>query len=204
MSGTILATPGYAASIDPAVNTLQQQWAKARYQTPKEQRQDALETLSKQAAALTAQHPDSAEALTWEGIILSTLAGEKGGFSALSLVKKARQQLLKAETIKPDALQGSIFTSLGSLYYQVPGWPLAFGDNKKARQYLEKGLKINPQGIDANYFYGDFLYQRGEYKKAEITLQKALKAPPRTGRALADSGRRKEIELLLKKVKSNF
>ncbi len=203
-SSSFLTAPGYAAGIDQAVTELQQQWAKARYQTPKDKRQTALETLAKQAATVTSQNLNSAQALTWEGIILSTLAGEKGGFGALSLVKKAHKLLLKAESIKPDALQGSIYTSLGSLYYQVPGWPLAFGDNKKARQYLEKGLKVNPDGIDANYFYGDFLNKQGEYQQAVVVLKKALKAPPRPGRAIADAGRRQEIEQLLKEVKSNL
>jgi Tfp pilus assembly protein PilF len=80
------------------------------------------------------------------------------------------------------------------LHYKVPGWPLGFGDKKKARAYLEKALQINPNGIDPNYFYADFLRERGEYEQAIQHYEKALAAPARPGREDADAGRRQEIE----------
>ncbi len=39
-------------------------------------------------------------------------------------MKEARASLEAALKIAPEALDGSAYTSLGSLYYQVPGWPL--------------------------------------------------------------------------------
>ena len=94
--------------------------------------------------------------------------------------------------------------SLGSLYYQVPGWPLGFGDDDKARQMLQKGLQVNPAGIDANYFYGDFLRDQKDWKGAEAALAKAVAAPPRAGRELADQGRRKEAQAMLSQVRSEL
>jgi len=103
--------------------------------------------------------------------------------------------------IDPKALDGSAYTSLGSLFYQVPGWPIGFGDDKKALEFLQKGLALNPDGIDPNYFYGDYLFRTGNYTEAEQALRKALQAPPREGRQLADEGRRKEVTELLEKVR---
>ncbi len=117
----------------------------------------------------------------------------QGGLGALALVKEARGQFEKALALEPRALDGSAYTSLGSLYYQVPGWPLGFGNDKKAWELLVQGLAINPQGIDANYFYGDFLRDQGDYAGAEKAFKHALEAAPRPGRELADAGRRKEI-----------
>jgi len=97
-------------------------------------------------------------------------------------------------------LNGSIYTSLGSLYYKVPRWPMAFGDKKKAREYLDKAIKLNPDGIDPNYFYGDFLLEQGEYAQARDYLGKALAAPPRPGREDADQGRREEIQQDIEKT----
>jgi len=97
-------------------------------------------------------------------------------------------------------LGGSAYTSLGSLYYQVPGWPIGFGDDKKAQEYLKKALAVNPDGIDANYFYGDYLFRKGEYAEAARWLNKAMQAPPRPGRKVADEGRRREIDELLDKI----
>jgi tetratricopeptide (TPR) repeat protein len=109
------------------------------------------------------------------------------------VAEQARDLLLAAEKINPLALDGSAYTTLGSLYYKVPRWPLGFGDKKKARTYLEKSLQINPNGIDPNYFYADFLLEQGEYAKAVEYFRKALNAAPRPGREDADEGRRTDI-----------
>jgi Tfp pilus assembly protein PilF len=90
------------------------------------------------------------------------------------------------------ALNGDVYTTLGTLYYKVPGWPIGFGDDKKARDYLERGLALQPTGIDQNYFYGDFLLKLGDKASARIYLTKALNAPPRPGLEEADAGRRRQ------------
>ena len=106
--------------------------------------------------------------------------------------------------INPNALGGSAQTSLGSLYYQVPGWPISFGDNMKGEAYLTTALKINPDGTDTNYFYGDYLVQAGKYDKAISVLQHALQASPRHGRELADAGRHQEIEATISRAQKEL
>jgi len=120
--------------------------------------------------------------------------------AALSLVKDAKQHFEQAIQIDSHGSNGAAYTSLGSLYYQVPPWPIAYGDNDKAKDMLLKGLEINPDGIDANYFYGEFLFRAGELSKATESLKKGLLADPREGREIADEGRKKEINDLLKKI----
>lgn len=186
---------------------LQQQWATVKYQ--QEQQAQPVQTqhyadLIVQAENARKQHPEDARYLIWEGIIRASYAGSKGGLDALSEVKTAKKLFEQALKQDEKALNGSAYTSLGSLYYQVPGWPVGFGSDKKAREYLLKGLEVNPDGIDSNYFYGDFLLQQKEYKAAVAVLEKALLAPPRTGREDADAGRRQEIELALTKARSKI
>jgi Tfp pilus assembly protein PilF len=84
----------------------------------------------------------------------------------------------------------------------VPGFPIGFGDHDKARKLLQEALKINPNGIDPNYFYADFLVKEGEYAAALPYLEKASKAPARPGREVADKGRHAEIDALMATVKS--
>jgi hypothetical protein len=67
---------------------------------------------------------------------------------------------MRAIQLDPNASEGAAFVTLGSLYYMVPGWPIAYGDTNKADALLKKALVINPNTIDANYFYGDFLATR--------------------------------------------
>lgn len=190
------------AQASPAddVTQLQQSWAQIKYQSPAVAQEQAFERLRAQAESYAAREPGSAEVLIWYAIVESTYAGAKGGIGALAYAKNAKKTLEQALALKPDALDGSAYTSLGSLYYQVPGWPIGFGDDAKARDMLKKGLAINPDGIDANYFYGDFLYRKGEREQAERFLRKALQAPARPGRKLADDGRRGEITALLDKM----
>lgn len=197
----LLAAPPARAAVDDEVRALQREWEEIKYRKPAADQEKAFEALAKSAAAVRAKYADRAEAQIWYGIVVSSYAGAKGGVGALSLVKDARASFELALAVDPKALGGSAYTSLGTLYYQVPGWPISFGDDKKARELLEAALKLNPDGIDPNYFYGDFLYRKGDYANAKKALEHALKAPARPDRPLADEGRRKEIDDLLAKLR---
>jgi tetratricopeptide (TPR) repeat protein len=188
-------------ALDTELAAVQAEWAGANYATPAgEARIQAFEALSKRAEALVKAFPSSPEPLIWQGIVLSTYAGAKGGLGALGFAKQSRAALEAALKLDPQALQGSAYTSLGTLYYKVPGFPLGFGNKNKAREYLQRALAINPHGIDPNFFYAEFLFEQDEYGQALEHLRKALHAPPRPGRELADAGRRKEIEALMARV----
>lgn len=189
--------PAVASEMDSGLLEIQHRWAQIQYQLEKDKREQAFEKLAGQANELVSAYPDRAEPLIWQGIVLSTWAGAKGGFGALGLVKDARKSLEKALQIDPAALDGSAYTSLGSLYYQVPGWPLGYGDDEKARKLLLKALELNPDGMDPNYFYGDFLIEQGEEKRAQPYLQRVLQAPARPERPVADAGRREEAKAKL-------
>lgn len=186
------------------LSQIQQQWASAKYQQTGDQQEQTFAELVKTAQAAAKTNPNDARYLIWEGIIRATYAGSVGGLDALDEVETAKDLFEQALKQDDKALDGSAYTSLGSLYYQVPGWPLGFGSDKKAREYLLKGLAVNPDGIDSNYFYGDFLLQQKEYTKAVAVLEKALLAAPRSGREDADAGRRQEIEQALGKARSKI
>lgn len=202
----LLSVPSFALTADGEENLkqLQSRWAEINYQLPAAQREAAFERLAGEAEVALKAEPQAPELLIWRGIILSTWAGAKGGLGALDLVKQARGQFEQALKLDPKALDGSAYTSLGSLYYQVPGWPVGFGDDERAEQLLKQALILNPNGIDPNYFYGDFLLREKRYAEAEKALQKALAAPPRPGREVADAGRRKEAQALLEKTQAKL
>jgi tetratricopeptide (TPR) repeat protein len=197
-SAMMVRAPVFALS--PEVTQLQKEWAEIKYKTPKHDQEKKFAVLVKQAADHVMVASKDPEALIWYGIIESSYAGAKGGLGALSHAKNAKKTLEQAIAIGPKALDGSALTSLGSLYYQVPGWPIGFGDDTKAMDYLRQGLSVNPNGIDPNFFYGDFMFRSGDYLAAEQALRKARQAPPRPGRNLADEGRRQEIDQLLAKI----
>lgn len=194
----------YAATpLESSIAQLQHEWATDNYQVPEKDREAAFEKLVKEAHQVTAANPGRAEPLIWEGIITSTLAKYQSKLAAGGTAKAARDLLLAAEKIDPNALDGSALTSLGSLYYKVPRF-ISFGDHDKAREYLERALKVNPNGIDQNFFYADFLYEEGEYAKSLEYFKKALNAPARPGREDADAGRHAEIKEAIKKVEKKL
>lgn len=195
----VLSFPVWAldSTAQQRLAAIQLQWANIQYQVVESQRAAAFEQLAAQADAFAKERPDAAETWIWSGIVTSSWAGAQGGLGALGKVKKARADFEHALALDPQALQGSAYTSLAALYDRVPGWPVAFGDADKAQALLEKALQINPEGIDTLYFWGDHLYRQGRYAQARDALNKALQAPPRPGREVADSGRRQEIEQLL-------
>ncbi|MDJ1141103.1 hypothetical protein QNI24_12660 [Marinicella sp. X102] len=179
---------------------IQKQWAEVNYMPDGDAKEKAFEKLSNVATQIRLNHPQDAESWIWEGIVYSSYAGAKGGIGALSLAKKAKAAYEEAIQIDGSALNGSAYTSLGILYSKVPGWPIGFGSDKKAMKLLKQGLKYNPEGIDSNYFYAEFLYEEEDYLTAKNHLQKAKSAEPRTDRPKADEGRHREIEQLLVKV----
>lgn len=198
----LAADPGF----DARVESLARGWDHVNFEIPdKGARAAAAAKLAADADSLARQHPDRAEPLVWEAIALSTEAGAKGGLGGLSLAKQAKGLLEKAERINPRALgDGSVYVSLGSLYAQVPGFPVGFGDADKARDYLRKGLAANPSGIDSNFFYGDFLFRQGDWAGAVRALEKSLAAPARPGREIADRGRHAEARALLAKARAKL
>jgi len=189
--------PGFAGVSQSAemeaVKDIQFEWARLYYRDEfNNENLRELQDLSSRATEVSQANPQSAEALVWDAIILSTLAEKKGGLGALGLVKQARLKLEQAEAIDPTVLGGSVYASLGSLYSKVPGWPIGFGSDKKAEKYFKKALAINPQGLDINYFFAEFLADNGKDQLALEYVEKALQAPPMAERPLADKGRRQQ------------
>ena len=196
LTNNVLANP----ALDKSLHLIQKQWAVIKYKMDDTKQEQAYKALVEKAHQLSTQNPSNAEPLIWEAIVLSTLAGSEGGLGALSSVKQAKGLLEKSLEINPNALNSGAYTSLGALYYQVPGWPISFGDDDKARENLEIAVTKNPKSIDANFFYAEFLADQDEYEKAIKFYNKALKSPARHNRPLADEGRKEEIKLALNKI----
>lgn len=188
------------AGVTDDVAYLQERWAEINYQLSGKTQTSAFEQLASEAEHFKSVYPEEAAIWIWSGIIKSTYAGAKGGLGALGLAKASKADLEQALRLDDSALQGSAYTSLGALYYSVPGWPIGFGDDEKAEELLLKALSLNPDGIDSNYFYGMFLIDEKRYDEARDYLERALAAAPRPGRELADSGRMTEIHQALASI----
>ena len=186
------------AETDNDIRALQDQWAVVKYTLDKTHRPEAYQALADKADAVLAAQPENVEAHVWAGIIHSTWAGDSSAFIAMKHANRAKKELELALSMNPDVLGGSVYTSLGSLLYQIPG--IMGGDEARAEEYLRKGVELNPRGIDSNYFYGAFLADQGRFGEAQDYVDRALAAPPRPGRDLADRGRREEARDLMARI----
>ncbi|WP_137167917.1 tetratricopeptide repeat protein [Salinimonas lutimaris] len=182
------------------VHDIQQQWAQISYQMPEDKQLDALKALVDTAKQRVANNPGDAASLTWLAIVQASTAKAKGGLGALDYAKAARDNFKRAIELDETVLEGSALTSLATLYHKVPGWPVSFGDDDEAESLFKRALEVNPQGIDANFFYAEFLFDDGDYQQARHYLEKASQAAPRPDRPLADEGRHKAIDELKTKV----
>lgn len=186
-----------------AINQAEQEWSAIFYLIPKDKQAQAYKSLITKTKKLIAAYPVKAEPLIWHAIAVSSNADVQNPFDALESIHQARDILLKALNINPTALNGSAYVTLGSLYYLVPGWPIAFGDDEKAREMLQTALKINPRGIESNYFYGDFLLNQDEPEEAVKYFQTALQASSRNDLIMAEKKLLTRARLALKKAKAD-
>src|SRR5690606_30326571 len=73
-----LLVPAFASAAGPPaspVAAIRDQWAQVAYVTPKAQRASAFEALAGQSAKVLEARPKDADALIWDGIVRSSLAG---------------------------------------------------------------------------------------------------------------------------------
>jgi uncharacterized protein (TIGR02996 family) len=201
-----------ATGYDPEALKLALAWEKIKFQVDDpEQQLKQMDALGEEADALATHHPDKADIVIWDGIITSeraSLYNEHGGLTgavkALQYATRARDTLERMEKKDPKAMDAGAPTSLGVLYYRVPGFPMGFGDKARARQLLEEAVRNAPNGLDAHYFYADFLQEQGDYAKSAEVLKHALTLPAHPERPIWDKNRRIVIQELLQKVQSKI
>jgi tetratricopeptide (TPR) repeat protein len=199
--------PAFASNnkaMDADIHTIELRWEHIKFDENGSSDQfNHIDALAKYATSLVRKYPGRVEPLVWEGIVTSEEAGMASTLSAMGYAKSAKAVLEQAYAKNPAALDAGAPTSLGVLYARVPGWPIGFGDNDKARELLSQAVTLAPNGMDANYFYGDFLMSQHEYPAAFQVLKHALALPPQQNRPLWDKNRRAVIRELMAKAQAS-
>ena len=162
---------------------------------------NAYDAVAQRAARLAKQFPTRAEPLVWQG---QSQAAQSAADRSLGLAKQARKTLETALAMTPNAYAIEAYSTLGSMYANIPGFPLAFGDKKKARECYQKALAVNSSSIGANLGYAHLLFKADDYVGAIKHATAALNGTPRPGREKADKAARASAETLIAKAKEKL
>lgn len=191
-----------AATPEELIRPIRDRWAEIKYGLPEKEQAAQYHALALQARELAERHPYMAEPLVWKGIVLATEAEATGGLEAYWLARKAQESFEESLKLDEKALNGSAYTGLATLHARGVLWPFGFGgkNNARAEKYFRKSLAIDPEGIDPNFLYGEYLFRLYRLNEARAYLELALKTPPHPGRELSDGRRREEIRALLARI----
>ncbi|WP_341326269.1 hypothetical protein [Methylotuvimicrobium sp. KM2] len=196
----LLPNSGFANELDHIVQAIEAEWASIYFSTEIRDKENAYTRLLNKTTEFAKQTHESPELMFWQATIIASRAEHQNPIDALAAIHKAQDLLIKTIKIKPDTLDGSALITLGSLYHQAPGWPIAFGDDKKAEQYLKEGLQINPRGIESNFYYGQYLLNKDQPEEAIEYFKTALNGPIRKEQEFADSSLKEKIKNIMIKT----
>lgn len=180
-----------------------QAWSSIKYPAnniSKSEQIKQLEGLVAQLDQYARQKPNDAATLLWQGTLRSTLASLKGGLGALSLAKEAKQFLEKSLAVDPTVEHGYAHVILGALFQKVPGKPLGFGSKEIARHHFLTALQMDPNGLESNFFFGEYLIQMGDHASAKGYLEKAARSAVDQQFMVFEQGRRDEVQKALKQI----
>lgn len=181
------------------------QWEQISFKTESTARERQYAVLSEKVTqSINNNEAADAELLTWAGIVNASYAGAKGGLGALKLVKSAKSQLERALALDPNAGNGGAMTTLGTLYDQVPGWPIGFGNQKTAEKLLHQAAQEHPDNLVSQYFLGLYLLDHNKKPEAKAVFTHAVTLLPRTQAMLSDSARLDEMKELLQSMEETI
>jgi tetratricopeptide (TPR) repeat protein len=159
----------------------------------------AFEALQQHAVKVTKQYPGRAEPVIWEAWAIIEQSVVLKNFRTLGLLKQSRNKLEAALAIDPNNSDAN--STLGSLYFNVPIWPLSFGDKKKGRALHQKALAVDPMSSWKNLDYAKCLLKDEDYSGAVKYATITLHAPKRPG-SKRDASENTEAEELIAKAKA--
>ena len=199
-----VASVGNSVHAEQQISGIQQEWDQTYFTLDNKPRKKALRKLIEKTEAMRKQQPQNAGLYIWEAIIRASYNEAAGGLGGLRQARAAKSLLETSIELDPNALDGLAYTELGALYYRVPGWPVSFGDNDKAKELLLKGLSFEKTDLEAFYLLGHFYIDEENWPAAIDTLEKGLRLPEQPDRPAFEQIRRNEMQLLLNEAKEQL
>jgi tetratricopeptide (TPR) repeat protein len=118
---------------------------------------------------LIARDPKSAPAHYYLGMNLGQLARTEL-LGALSLVKEMEREFKTAEALDEHFDHAGTAHNLGLLYRDAPGWPASIGNKRKARDWLEHAVKLDPDYPENHLTLAESYLQWDDADRAKLEL----------------------------------
>ncbi len=143
---------------------------------------------------------DSLESNFWLAVNYGSFGQEKGIMKSLSLITPIKEAAERVIEIDEGYFYGGPWRVLGRLYNKAPGFPFSIGDNKKARECLERAVELGPKFYLNHLFLAELYISVWETAKAKDHLEWILAAPLNKNHEREDQGYKAEAEALLEKL----
>lgn len=117
-------------------------------------------------------NPQSLEGQYWKGCSSARLAEMAGIFSAIGLVKGAKEALSKTIEIDSNHRYSVLSKAVLAAIYTVPPWPLK--DLEKAEKYALEAVEQDPNLTIASQNLAMFYIASKQMKKARTELERGL------------------------------
>jgi tetratricopeptide (TPR) repeat protein len=172
---------------------------------PPEEKTRGFERAIQHAERAVALRPNGVEGHFWLGGSWGKYAETKGGLKAWRLTKKVRSEMETVLKLRPDYEDGAAFLALGELDRRLPG--LFGGSKKRARSYLEQGVRTAPDNLELKLQLAILDADEGRREEARRLLQEILAAPadparPRADHEVREEARQKLMEMALSRRSS--
>lgn len=135
-----------------------------------------LEKLLQVAENYRDANPSSASAWIVVARVRFAYANTQGIVTGMRLMKSARDDLERSLELDAQAESGLGQALLGYLYMGTPPWPIGYRDTKKGADYLAAAYRLNPAGMEVNYYYGSYYGSTKRYEQALIHIEQSRQA----------------------------
>jgi len=120
---------------------------------------------------LLARETNSAPGHYYLALELGLLADTKRNLAAFKLVREMEHELKTADELDAQLDNAGPARCLGLLYRDAPGWPVSIGSRHKAREWLERAVKLAPDCPENRLNLAESYWQWKDHAAAREALK---------------------------------
>lgn len=149
----------------------------AQLESDKERRIQLFENAIETADQALALNANDVRGLFWKAAAMGKVAEDSGIINALRMLRPMESMLLKVIELDEHYENAGAHRALGRMYHQLPGFPISFGNNRKALMHLKRAHELFPRDVITRAFYAELLYDSGKKVEARKHAEFVLATP---------------------------